>query len=171
MSNPTGGWDFSRFNGGGPAGSGGESSQAGPTSPTQPIRFGTAGESPVDRVPAAETPTGCGGTVAAPSPSSVRTPVGWLIAGIAVALVSAAAALVLGTEPGIAVAAWALAGPVAIGLFAVYLLLDTRRRTQLMYSPPTWAPWVYRGGLVVVLLAVIACSGRIALWAGRVWQL
>lgn len=171
MSNPTGGWDFSRFSGGGPAGAGGESTPAVSTTSTPPTGFGDAGGATANQGLTTENRTGFGGTSTAPALGSVRTPLGWLIAGIVVAAVAAAIALVLGTEPAVAVAAWALAGPVAIGLFAVYLLLDTRGRTQLMYSPPSWTPWLYRGGLLVVLLAVIVCAGRIALWAGRVWQL
>ncbi|QHC69308.1 hypothetical protein [Rathayibacter sp. VKM Ac-2801] len=171
MSDPTGGWDFSRFTGGGGTTPGDDSSRADPAPRADAFGASFGGASSTATAPLTAS-AGFGGAVATePAPSSVRSPIGWLIGGVAVAALAGAAALVLGADPLAAILSWAFAGPIAIGLFAVYLLLDTRRRTQLMYSPPTWAPWLYRGGLIIVLLAVIASAARIAFWAGRVWQL
>ncbi|QHC57194.1 hypothetical protein [Rathayibacter sp. VKM Ac-2760] len=176
MSDPTSGWDFSRYSGTGSGATAPTGTPApGAAAPDGAGAFGgsalTGGFGESSTV--SGSAGGFGGAVDTASASvatSARSPLGWLIGGVVVAVLAGAAALLLGEEPVPAFVAWALAGPVAIGLFAVYLLLDTRRRTQLMYSPPTWAPWLYRGGLVVVLLAVIACAARIALWAGRVLQ-
>jgi hypothetical protein len=182
MSDPTSGWDFSRFSGTGaggaaPTGSGAPGAPAAEATDGTgafggPASTGAFGDSSSSST-AFGSSSGFGAAVdsaGSAAATSARSPLGWLIGGIVVAVVAGAGALLLGEEPLPAFVAWALAGPVAIGLFAVYLLLDTRRRTQLMYSPPTWAPWLYRGGLIIVLLAVIACAARIALWAGRVLQ-
>lgn len=97
----------------------------------------------------------------------VSAPTAWLFAAIGLALVSGIVASILGGIPAVAIACWALAGPVAIGLFAVYLMNDVKARAHLTYSPPTWGPALYGVGLTVTFIAVIIASLQIAFWVGR----
>ena len=92
----------------------------------------------------------------------------------AVALALAVAGVVLAgigalSGPNIATAliGWLLAGPVAIGALALYTRVDTRRRTEAIYSAPTWAPTLYWAVLGVCLLGIAVGAWQIALWAGR----
>ncbi|KAB1650296.1 hypothetical protein [Pseudoclavibacter endophyticus] len=104
----------------------------------------------------------------APAPlEPVAAPTGWLFAAVALALVSGVVASVFGGIPLVAIICWALAGPVVIGLFAVYLMRDVRARAHLTYSPPTWGPMLYAAGLVVTFAAVVIASLQIAFWVGR----
>ena len=72
----------------------------------------------------------------------------------AVALVMAAAGVVLALVSATggggvfvpALAGWLLAGPLAIGALAVYTRVDTRRRSESIYSAPRWAADVVLGG-------------------------
>ena len=98
---------------------------------------------------------------------AVSAPVGWLFAAIGLALACGIAASILGSIPAVAIACWALAGPVVICLLAVYLMKDVRLRTHLTYSPPLWGPMVYGIGLVVTFIAVMIASLQIAFWVGR----
>ena len=102
-----------------------------------------------------------------PSVQQVRPPVLWLVLGAVVAVVGMVLALLLGTHIPIAVTAWVLAGPVAIGLLATFTIVDTGQRARPLYSFPSWLPWAYRGVLVLAVLGVAAGAWRIAEWAGR----
>lgn len=84
------------------------------------------------------------------------------IAGIALAAASAL------SGPMIAAAAmgWLLAGPLAIGALAVFSRVDTRRRTEAIYSAPTWTSRLYWMVLTVCLLGIAVGAWQIALWAG-----
>lgn len=97
----------------------------------------------------------------------VSAPTGWLFAAIGLALASGIVASILGGLPVVAIICWALAGPVVIGLLAVYLMKDVKARAHLTYSPPTWGPALYGVGLVVTFIAVIIASLQIAFWVGR----
>jgi hypothetical protein len=70
--------------------------------------------------------------------SVARAPLRYL--GLAIVL-AAAGAVIAGAWGGAVVAAgigWLLSGPVAVGVLAVYTLVDTRRRTDAVYSAPSW---------------------------------
>ena len=92
-----------------------------------------------------------------------------------VALVTAAAGVVLdlisatggGGVLAPALAGWLLAGPVAIGALAVYTRVDTRRRSESIYSAPRWATRLYWAVLVVCLVGIALGAWQMALWAGR----
>ena len=65
-----------------------------------------------------------------------------------------------------AVMGWLLAGPLAIGALAVFSRVDTRRRTEAIYSAPTWTARLYWLVLAVCLLGIVVGAWQIALWAG-----
>jgi hypothetical protein len=86
------------------------------------------------------------------------------VAGAVLAVISAA------SGGGIlvpALAGWLLAGPLAIGALAVYTRVDTRRRSESIYSAPRWTATLYWAVLVVCLVGIALGAWQIALWAGR----
>lgn len=95
-----------------------------------------------------------------------RPPVGWLIAADVVGAAAAVLAWLLGAQWWAALLAWFLAGPVGIGLLAVYGRRDVVQRARFYTSPPS-LPLLY--GLTVVALVVGVLSGawHLALLAGR----
>lgn len=108
-------------------------------------------------------PTGFGpGPITAGHP-----PVRWLVAGIVVAAVAVVTAAVFGRSVPVAFAAWALAGPVAIGLLAVFAVRDTRERSRPLYTSPSWTPTLYWSVIVVAAVGIALSAWRIADWAGR----
>ena len=86
------------------------------------------------------------------------------VAGVVLALISAASG---GGVLVTALAGWLLAGPLAIGALAVYTRVDTRRRSESIYSAPRWAANLYWAVLVVCLVGIALGAWQIALWAGR----
>ena len=86
------------------------------------------------------------------------------VAGVVLALISAASG---GGVLVTALAGWLLAGPLAIGALAVYTRVDTRRRSESIYSAPRWATTLYWAVLVVCLVGIALGAWQIALWAGR----
>ena len=86
------------------------------------------------------------------------------VAGAVLALISAASG---GGVLVTALAGWLLAGPLAIGALAVYTRVDTRRRSESIYSAPRWATTLYWAVLVVCLVGIALAAWQIALWAGR----
>jgi hypothetical protein len=93
-------------------------------------------------------------------------PVALIALAFALAAVGLAIGLVWGPQVREAFAGWLLAGPVAIGVLAEFSRVDTRRRTNAVYSAPRWVPNVYWTILVVCLLGIAVGAWRIALWAG-----
>jgi hypothetical protein len=102
-----------------------------------------------------------------PAGGAPSSPVGWLFAGVALAVAAGSAAALFSTVPLITLAAWFVAGPVAISLFAVFTYRDTAFRTDALYSVAAWVTWLYRLGLIVVFAAIITSALAIALWVGR----
>ena len=86
------------------------------------------------------------------------------VAGAALALLSATSG---GGVFATALAGWLLAGPLAIGALAMYSRVDTRRRSESIYSAPRWAATLYWAVLVVCLVGIALGAWQIALWAGR----
>lgn len=93
----------------------------------------------------------------------------FLWVGIAIGL--ATAGVVLGLLAGqvlaLAVAAWALSGPLAIGASAVFTFVDTKQRANSIYGQRKLATWLYATTLALALVGVVVASLRIAGWAGR----
>ena len=86
------------------------------------------------------------------------------VAGVVLALISATSG---GGVLATALAGWLLAGPLAIGALAVYTRVDTRRRSESIYSAPRWAATLYWAVLAVCLIGIALGAWQIALWAGR----
>lgn len=84
------------------------------------------------------------------------------LAGVALAGASALG----GPMIAAAVGGWLLAGPLAIGALAVFSRVDTRRRTEAIYSAPTWTSTLYWVVLAVCLVGIAVGAWQIALWAG-----
>ncbi len=106
-----------------------------------------------------------GGALATTGP-----PLVWFAIALALAVAGGALALVSALSGGMlatALAGWLLAGPIAIGALAVYTRVDTRRRTESIYSAPRWAATLYWAVLAVCLIGIALGAWQIALWAGR----
>jgi hypothetical protein len=89
--------------------------------------------------------------------------------GLAIAL-AAAGAVIAGVWGGAlpaAIVGWLLAGPLAIGILAVYTLVDTRRRTSAVYSAPSWTKAAYWTVVAVCMTGIAIGAWHLALWAGR----
>ena len=97
----------------------------------------------------------------------VRTPVIWLALAILLGAAGAVLALLLGGTIELAVTAWVLAGPLAIGLLAVHSLRDTALRTRLGYDRRAGAGALYLASIVVAAIGIGISAWRIAEWAGR----
>jgi hypothetical protein len=106
------------------------------------------------------------GTLATAGP-----PLKWFAVALVMAVGGVVLALVSATSGGgvfvTALAGWLLAGPIAIGALAVYSRVDTRRRSESIYSAPRWAATLYWAVLIVCLLGIALGAWQIALWAGR----
>jgi hypothetical protein len=109
------------------------------------------------------------------SPAAVGTlttagpPLVWFGVAFALAIVGvvlAAISALSGPMIAVAVGGWLLAGPLAIGALAVFSRVDTRRRTEAIYSAPTWASTLYWAVLAVCLVGIAVAAWQIALWAG-----
>ncbi len=97
-------------------------------------------------------------------------PLVWFAVALALAVVGGALALLSALSGGVLAAAlvgWLLAGPLAIGALAFYTRVDTRRRTESIYSAPRWATTLYWAVLAVCLIGIALGAWQIALWAGR----
>lgn len=88
---------------------------------------------------------------------------GLAVAGIVLALVGTLAGGMIVT----ALTGWLLAGPIAIGALAVYNRIDTRRRTESIYSAPSWTSTLYWAVLAASVIGIALGAWQIALWAGR----
>lgn len=100
-------------------------------------------------------------------PRPARPPFVWAAA----AAVAGAVGLVLGAlgSEGLifAVIGWVIAGPIGIGLAGAYGLFNARAATQPWYGEPTWCRVLYWTSMVLVVVAVVVCALRIALFIGR----
>ncbi len=122
------------------------------------------------------TPDPAGGTEVlnngyAQAPTAVsgaqRPPIIWLIAGVTGAAVGLVVAVVYGSNPALAIAAWFLAGPLAICLLAAFMRANTRSSANAVYKTPAWVAWSYAGAMLVTLAGVVVSAVQIALWIGR----
>ncbi|MDT5192165.1 MAG: hypothetical protein QOI28_4416 [Mycobacterium sp.] len=106
-----------------------------------------------------------GGTLATAGPPLVwfAVALALAVAGVVLALLSALSGGVLAT----ALVGWLLAGPIAIGALALYIRVDTRRRTESIYSAPRWVATLYWAVLAACLIGIALGAWQIALWAGR----
>jgi hypothetical protein len=108
-------------------------------------------------------PTGTAAlTTAGPPLVWFAVALGLAVVGVALAGLSALSGPMIAS----AVGGWLLAGPLAIGALAVFSRVDTRRRTEAIYSAPTWTSTFYWVVLAVCLLGIAVGAWQIALWAG-----
>jgi len=98
---------------------------------------------------------------------SAGPPVLWMWGGIAAAVVGGVIAAVVGSIVPLAWTAWALAGPISIGLFSVFSLRDTKQRSKPLYGERAAVTWIFRAGWVLAFIGVILAALRLADWAGR----
>lgn len=91
----------------------------------------------------------------------------WLWVAVGAALGGVVVGAVLGGSPIGAIVAWVLSGPIAVALFAVYTVFDTRQSAKSFYGHRVEAVWIHRAGLLLALAGVIVASWGIANWVGR----
>lgn len=94
-------------------------------------------------------------------------PVGWIFAAGGVSALGLGVAVALGTDITVAVIAWVLCGPVAIGLLGVFTMRDTAAQAEPLYTAPKWVTSAYWIALTLSMLGVVASALRIADWVGR----
>ena len=95
-----------------------------------------------------------------------RPPVFLLFIALAIAVVAAIVAGIF-SQPVLAIVCWVLAGPVAIGVLAFFVMRDNAARSVGVYSSPGWVRPFHIATSVVCFVAVIVPAVRIALWVGR----
>jgi hypothetical protein len=101
--------------------------------------------------------------------TTASPPLVWFAVALALAVVGvglAGTSALSGPMIAAAAAGWLFAGPLAIGALAVFSRVDTRRRTEAIYSAPTWTSTLYWIVLAVCLLGIAVGAWQIALWAG-----
>jgi hypothetical protein len=140
------------------------------------------GESPLySRPDVSETLAGTGGDVAQGpfgtdewagtddlvTSGAPSRPVTWLCLASVAALAGLVVAAPRFTSTWLYAMSWLLAGPVAVGLLAVYSRRDTQQQAKVFYTISAWSPWAYRAVLVVSALGVLLSAWRIADWVGR----
>ncbi len=112
-----------------------------------------------------------GDATSAATLATAGPPLKWFAVTLVIAVAGAVLALISAASGGgvlmTALAGWLLAGPLAIGALAVYTRVDTRRRSESIYSAPRWAARLYWAVLVVCLVGIALGAWQIALWAGR----
>ncbi len=164
MSGP--GWDFSKYvdpTPGGPSAPPPTGSGPGPAGQPSSGPFAPAPPRPPDYTFPGDT-----GGYAAAAPLEVgKPPVFWLVGCVVAAAVGAVLAGLWGTVPLWSIVAWAVCGPVAIGLLSAFSAFDTRQQARQVYSKPTWVKPAYVAALVLCAVAVVLCSLRIAEWVSR----
>lgn len=95
-------------------------------------------------------------------------PTGLLVAAAVVAVLGLAVGIVsLFLIAPLSALGWVLAGPVAIGLMALYLARDTARRSAAIYVRPDWVKAAYAGVVVLFVIAVLVTAYAVADWVGR----
>lgn len=116
-------------------------------------------------------PFGTGKAFPSSDPSSdVLTPVSpptALLAVVAATAMAAVAIGVIGWANPLAVLGWVLAGPIAIGVLALFVHEDTKRRAAAIYVRPDWIKAAYVTVAVVVVAAIIVTALATAFWVGR----
>ena len=112
-----------------------------------------------------------GQAISAGTLATAGPPLTWFAVTLMLAVAGAVLALISAASGGgvlvTALAGWLLAGPLAIGALAVYTRVDTRRRSESIYSAPRWTATLYWAVLVVCLVGIALGAWQIALWAGR----
>lgn len=104
------------------------------------------------------------------TPAATSSPVGPPVALMVAAAVVAALGIVIGAVfwgGWLAGIGWLLAGPIAIGILAVFIATDTARRSAPIYLRPDWVSLAYAAVMVLVVAGVIVGALGFAFWVGR----
>lgn len=88
------------------------------------------------------------------SATNASPPLQWLGIGYVLVVASLIIWFVPEHSKTLGLAGWLLAGPLAIGTLAVFLVLDTRRRADPWYAASSGADWMRRGLVVAALVGV-----------------
>jgi hypothetical protein len=96
-----------------------------------------------------------------------RPPFVWLILALVLGLVAAVVAWIFGASMWIALGMWVLAGPIAIGLLALFTQRDVQQRAKPIYDAPSWIPVLYWSAIVAAAVGIGVSAWNIADWAGR----
>lgn len=119
-----------------------------PTQPGQNNVFGPATTAPPAGLTAAKPPT-------------------WLLfVAAGLALAAGIVALLL-DSPVIAIVCWFVAGPIAIGLLALFVVKDTFARSSGLYAAPGWVKPLHYVAIGLCLVCILAPALRIADWVGH----
>ncbi len=105
-------------------------------------------------------------TVSTTLSGAAEPPVWWLLAAAITAIGGGLLAATLGFGGLLAISAWVLAGPVSIGLLAIFTTQDTRQRA-VSFSYPNWISRAYWTVLACALIGVTVSAWRLAGWVGR----
>jgi hypothetical protein len=91
-----------------------------------------------------------------------------------VLLAVAAAGAVVGIVGGaigwgswMAAIGWAFAGPIAIGVMALYFAKDTGRQAAPVYARPGWLTWAYLVVGVLAAAGIVVSALGVAFWIGH----
>lgn len=142
-----------------------------PGAPTSgPFASGTPFGGPPQQNPSSPPQAGPGGVFGAPAAASgltaAKPPVWLLFVAAGLALTAGAVALLL-NEPAVAIVCWVLAGPVAIGLLALFVVKDTFARSSGLYAAPAWVKPLHYGAIVLCLVCILVPALQIADWVGH----
>ncbi|MFI7000856.1 hypothetical protein [Nocardia sp. NPDC050175] len=97
------------------------------------------------------------------SHTSGRPPVLWLVLAASAVAAGIVLALVVGRSP-FAVAAWALAGPLAISVLAIFTRIDIEQRARAVYDS-----WPYATVVYWLVLGAAACGVLLSGWLFANW--
>ncbi|WP_026927066.1 hypothetical protein [Granulicoccus phenolivorans] len=108
-----------------------------------------------------------GGVAVAPTAGITVTkpPAYLLLIAAGLALVAGVVALLL-NNPIVAIVCWVVAGPIAIGVIAYFVIRDTYARSSGVYGAPNWVKPLYYTAIALCLVCILVPAVRIALWVG-----
>jgi hypothetical protein len=153
------------------AGGAGSRAPGGSQQPAPDITTGGSFDPFADAAPTGRLPRDAFGrsdvTSAGPGIAVAHPPLALFVLAAGLATVGIVTAAVWGAGLTAAAAGWLLAGPIAIGVLAYYTRVDTRRRTEAVYSAPTWTGSVYWAVVALCLIGIGVGAWHLALWAGR----
>lgn len=139
----------------GPPGQGGQAGQGG--------QFGQGGQ--VGQP--AQQGSVFGAPVTTPVNLTAAKPPTWLLfAAGGLALVAGIVAILLNI-PWVAIVCWFVAGPIAIGLLALFVVKDTFARSSGLYAAPSWVKPLHYIAIGLCLVCILAPALRIADWVGH----
>jgi hypothetical protein len=109
---------------------------------------------------------GFGAPTAGGSFEVAKPPVMFLIIAAALALVGIVLG-VLGWGSWLAIVGWVFAGPIAIGVLALFVAKDTDKRALPTYLRPDGIGLLYAGVSLLVVAGIIVSALGFAFWVGH----